>query len=56
MARVGETNPSAEELNRARDDLEQALTEIAGKDGRKLTSIIERFIDANIKWATDRRY
>ncbi len=56
MAVLGRVNPDAEELNRARDDLEQALTEIAGKDARKLTSIIERFIYANIKWATEPRY
>lgn len=56
MARVGEVNPKAEILNRARDDLNAFLKNAMGKDTEKFISILERFIDANIDWKSDRCY
>ena len=56
MAIVGQINPQAEAVNRARDDLRRLMLNggVSKDEIKKNLSVMERFIDACIDWKINR--
>ena len=56
MAIVGQINPQAEAVNRARDDLRRLMLNggVSKDEIEKNLSVMERFIDACIDWKINR--
>lgn len=58
MARIGEIQPEAAVLNRAREDLIRLMINngATSQEAETNMSVLERFIDACIAWKMSQRY